>query len=169
MAAPDGKRTGLLNASNRSERKALQAINEESSDEDEDYEEDAFVEPRKAGRSKSPSNNLEDLVDMRHGADEDAYFDKESVSLSSASPAPAKSSKTPQRAYARGDFDSEEDEDEEEDEPPDSQPADTALNSYLQKWGAKLNGQITSEAKAIEKPGFSGPQKTGNGPATNTA
>lgn len=71
-----------MNAANQSDRKPLHAINEELSAEDEDDDwDDGFQEPRKA----APANDLEDLVDMKPGADEEQYYDKGSVSRSKRS------------------------------------------------------------------------------------
>ena len=73
-----------MNAANQSDRKPLHAINEELSAEDEDEDDDwddGFQEPRKA----APANDLEDLVDMKPGADEEQYYDKGSASRSKRS------------------------------------------------------------------------------------
>lgn len=69
-----------MNATNQSDRKPLQAINEELSAEDENEDDDwddGFREPRKTPRkAPPPENDLEDLVELRPDAGEEAYYDK---------------------------------------------------------------------------------------------
>jgi hypothetical protein len=97
-----------------------------------DEDEEGVGEPRKP----SPKADLEDLLAVTPGAGEERYFGKESVSLSSRSPAPSKS-----------DLEDSDDEGDERDDSDDdpvmaeaNKPPGNALDSYLAKWGAKLNG-----------------------------
>ena len=89
-------------------------------------------------RKPSPRTDLEGLLAVTPGANERHYFGhKESASLSSESPAPSKS-----------DIEESDDEvdnrDDSDDDPvmaeANKQPRGNPLDSYLAKWGAKLNG-----------------------------
>jgi len=125
-----------MNATNQSDRKPLQAINEELSAEDENEEDDwddGFRETRKA----PPANDLEDLVELRPRPGEEAYYDKTPKSRKSKkaekrSEVSSKRAKPSRRARDREH--EPQDIDEDEDEPPEDKPIDSALDSYLSKW-----------------------------------